>query len=115
MVTQGAVYDVAVDIRVGSPTFGKWTSAELTDANHRQFYIPPGFAHGFCVLSESVDFFYKCTEYYHPEDEGGVTWNDPDIGIDWPIANPDMTERDRNYLPLNDIDPASLPLYEGPS
>jgi len=83
-VVNGAVFDVAVDIRRGSPTFGQWVGLELTGDNNRQIYVPPGFAHGFCVLSDSADFLYKCTEYYAPDDEYGLLWNDPDIGIDWP-------------------------------
>ena len=114
-VTHGAVFDVAVDIRVGSPTFGRWAGAEINDDNHRQLYVPPGFAHGFCVLSDSVDFMYKCTDYYHPEDEGGVLWSDPDIGIDWPLSDPTLSDRDATYAPLNDIDPVRLPKYEAPS
>ena len=83
-VMEGRVFDVAVDIRQGSPTFGKWFGVELTEDNHKQFYISPGFAHGFLVLSERAKFAYKCTDFYHPEDEGGLAWNDPDIGIVWP-------------------------------
>lgn len=113
LVTQGAVFDVAVDIRVGSPTFGQWAGTELSDKNHRQLYIPPGFAHGFCVLSENVDFLYKCTDFYHPEDEGGVIWNDPQIAIAWPIADPTVSERDAKHRPLKDIAPEKLPKFEG--
>ncbi len=83
-VTRGAVWDVAVDLRKSSPTFGRWHAEELSDENHRQMYLPPGFAHGFCVLSESADFTYKCTGYYRPEDERTLLWNDPEIGIAWP-------------------------------
>ncbi len=83
-VIQGCVFDVAVDLRVGSETFGKWYGVELTAENKKQFYIPQGFAHGFLVLSEEAEFCYKCTDFYHPEDEGGLAWNDPDIGIEWP-------------------------------
>lgn len=83
-VMEGRVFDVAVDIRQGSPTFGKWFGVELTEDNHKQFYISPGFAHGFLVLSERAKFAYKCTDFYHPEDEGGLAWNDPDFGIVWP-------------------------------
>lgn len=93
-VSRGAVYDVAVDIDPSSPTFGKHVGVELTDDNHRQMWIPPGYAHGFCVLSEVADFEYKCTELYYPEDEGGVIWNDPDIGISWPYRNPVISEKD---------------------
>ncbi len=110
-VMRGEVFDVAVDIRRGSPTFGRWFGAVLSDENHRQLYIPPGFAHGFCVLSEEVDFFYKCTEYYHPEDEDGVFWRDPAIGIDWPIAEPLLSERDASLPLLADMVPERLPVY----
>ena len=81
---RGSVYDVAVDLRSDSKTFGKWYGIELTEENHKQFYIPQGFAHGFLVLSDIAEFCYKCTEFYHPGDEGGMAWNDPEIGITWP-------------------------------
>lgn len=83
-VSRGAVFDVAVDVRRDSPHFGKWFGAVLDDVEHRMMYVPPGFAHGFCVLSEVADFNYKCSDYYHPQSEAGVIWNDPDIGIVWP-------------------------------
>ena len=83
-VIQGSVFDVAVDLRAGSATFGKWYGVELTAENKKQFYIPEGFAHGFLVLSETAEFCYKCTDFYHPGDEGGLAWNDPAIGIQWP-------------------------------
>lgn len=83
-VVSGRVFDVAVDIRPGSKTYGKWHGVELSAENKKQFYIPPGFAHGFLVLSEWAEFSYKCTDFYHPEDEGGLLWNDPTIGIRWP-------------------------------
>ena len=83
-VIKGAVFDVAVDLRKGSATFGKWYGVELTAENHKQFYIPEGFAHGFLVLSDAAEFCYKCTDFYHPGDEGGLAWNDPKIGIRWP-------------------------------
>ena len=89
-VVSGAVLDVAVDLRKGSPTFGRHFSVELTGENHRQFFIPKGFAHGFCVLSEEVVFQYKCDEFYHPEAEGGIAWNDPDLAIDWRIPASDL-------------------------
>lgn len=84
-VLRGAVYDVAVDLRSSSPTFGKWFGVELTADNKKQFYIPEGFAHGFLVLSDEAEFAYKCTDFYHPGDEGGVAWNDPELGINWPL------------------------------
>ncbi len=83
---RGAVYDVAVDLRANAPTFGKWFGVELTAENKKQFYIPEGFAHGFLVLSDEAEFAYKCTDFYHPGDEGGVAWDDPELGIAWPLA-----------------------------
>ena len=83
-VIRGSVFDVAVDLREGSPTRGKWFDVELTADNHKQFYIPEGFAHGFLVLSDVAEFCYKCTDFYHPGDEGGLAWNDPKIGVEWP-------------------------------
>lgn len=84
-VLSGEVFDVAVDIRKGSETYGKWFGVVLSDENKKQFYVPEGFAHGYLVLSETAVFAYKCTEFYHPEDEGGIQWDDPDIGIEWPL------------------------------
>lgn len=100
-VSRGAVFDVAVDINPHSETFGKHVAVELNDENHRQFYIPPGYAHGFCVLSDDADFLYKCTEYYRPGDEIGVLWNDPAIGIAWPVANPMLSAKDEGLPTLN--------------
>lgn len=93
-VSRGAVFDVAVDINPHSATFGKHVAVELNDTNHRQFYIPPGYAHGFVVISDVADFLYKCTEYYQPTDEIGVLWNDPAIGIEWPISDPQLSAKD---------------------
>ena len=93
-VSLGSVFDVAVDIRTGSPTFGKWYGVELSQENQWQLWIAPGMAHGFAVTSNVAQFHYKCTELYHPEDEGSIRWNDPDIGIDWPIRNPILSEKD---------------------
>ena len=84
-VVKGTVFDVAVDLRAGSETYGKWHGVELSEENKKQFYIPEGFAHGFLVLSDVAEFCYKCTDFYQPGDEGGMIWNDPEIGIDWPI------------------------------
>jgi dTDP-4-dehydrorhamnose 3,5-epimerase len=100
---RGAVFDVAVDIRQGSATFGAWFGAELSEENHRQMWVPPGFAHGFCVLSESADFFYKCTDLYHPEHDRGVAWDDPDIGVKWPMESPILSEKDRRLPRLRDL------------
>lgn len=97
---RGVVWDVAVDIRPGSPTFGQWHAVELTEDNHAMFLIPAGFAHGFCVLSESADFVYKVSSIYNPETECGIAWDDPAIGIKWPIASPLLSDRDRNNQSL---------------
>lgn len=97
---RGRIYDVAVDIRVGSPHFAKWFGVELNDETLCSLWIPPGFAHGFCVLSESADVIYKCSSLYVADDDHGVAWNDPQIGIDWPAANPIISAKDRTYLPL---------------
>jgi dTDP-4-dehydrorhamnose 3,5-epimerase len=93
-VTRGSVFDVAVDVRKGSSHFGKWFGMELSDENHTQLWIPPGFAHGFCVTSEIADFAYKCTEFYAPEHERSIRWNDPDLAIDWPIREPNLSPKD---------------------
>lgn len=111
-VITGAVFDVAVDIRKGSPTFGQWVGAELSEDNHRQLYVPPGFAHGFCVLSESVDFFYKCTDFYAPQYEHGIQWNDPAICIQWPDSEFIISEKDSHNSLLQDMDD-KLPIYKG--
>ena len=102
-VVRGAIFDVVVDIRTGSGSFGRWYGVELSAENHRQIWIPPGFAHGFCVLSDEADFCYKCTDSYHPEDEGGIIWNDPDIGIAWPVIDPLLSEKDRRYPRLAEL------------
>jgi dTDP-4-dehydrorhamnose 3,5-epimerase len=110
-VLQGEVFDVAVDVRIGSPTFGKWVGYGLSADNGQQFYIPPGFAHGFCVTSESALFAYKCTNFYNPRTEGAVCWDDPAIGIDWPVTNPLVSAKDAEAPLLADIDPAKLPAF----
>jgi len=102
-VTQGEVFDVAVDIRQGSPTFGQWHGEHLSADNFLQLYIPPGFAHGFCVLSESAEFLYKCTDTYHPEHEQVIAWDDPDINIDWPVQDPELSARDSQGMRLSDL------------
>ncbi len=104
-VIRGAVFDVAVDLRASSATCGKWFGVELTAENKKQFYIPEGFAHGFLVLSDEAEFVYKCTDFYHPGDEGGLLWNDPDIGIRWPIPEGMeliLSEKDRQWGGLKD-------------
>lgn len=93
-VTRGSVFDVAVDVNPESETYGQHVGVDLSDKNHRLFWVPPGYAHGFVVTSETADFQYKCTDYYQPADEGGVAWNDPDIGIDWPVDEPTLSEKD---------------------
>ncbi len=102
-VVTGEIFDVAVDIRPQSPTFGKWSGTLLSEENKRQLFIPGGFAHGFCVLSESAHVAYKCSDYYKPEDEGGILWSDPAIAIDWPVKNPTLSDKDRHYPCLADL------------
>lgn len=110
---RGEVFDVAVDIRRGSPTFGRWIGVTLSGDRPQYLWIPPGFAHGFCVLSEVADFVYKCTDIYQADDDRGVLWSDPSIGIEWPLAQPSLSGKDVTYLPL---DPArtDLPRYVTP-
>lgn len=112
-VVRGAVFDVAVDIRQGSATFGQWVGTELSEDNHRQLWIPPGFAHGFMVLSDSADFLYKTTDYYAPAHERCIAWNDPDIGIDWPAGlTPQLSAKDQGGKRLVD---AEVPRAERPN
>lgn len=99
-VVRGEVFDVAVDIRTGSPTFGQWVGEILSDSNHRQLFVPPGFAHGFCVLSESADFVYLCTDVYRPGDEYGIAWNDPALNIAWPGENFSLSGKDQGWPTL---------------
>jgi dTDP-4-dehydrorhamnose 3,5-epimerase len=101
---KGNIFDVAVDIRKGSPAFKRWISAELSEENNRMLYIPPGFAHGFIVISDSADVMYKCTREYSPGDDRGIIWNDPDINIRWPIPDPVLSEKDRMLPLLRDAD-----------
>lgn len=100
-VLSGSVLDVVVDVRRGSPSFGQWVAQELNAETRAQLWVPPGFAHGFCVLSDSADFYYKVTAPYHPETERAIAWNDPALGIDWPVAAPILSDRDRQALPLD--------------
>ncbi len=104
-VTAGEIFDVAVDVRRDSPWFGRWTGVRLSESNHLQIYIPPGFAHGFCVLSEEATVTYKCTDYYAPEHERTLLWNDPDVGIEWPLTEPPrLSEKDRAGKMLGELD-----------
>jgi len=111
-VAAGEIFDVAVDIRRDSPTFGKWISTILSSENRRQIFIPEGFAHGFCVLSESADVTYKCSDFYYPDDDRGILWSDPTIGIKWPIAGPVLSAKDRAYPKLGEIPEGELPVYQ---
>jgi dTDP-4-dehydrorhamnose 3,5-epimerase len=113
-VFQGEIFDIAVDIRRGSPHFGRWVGVVLSSENRRQLYVPPGFAHGFCVVSDSALVTYKCTEVYHPEADHGVRWDDPRIGIDWPVSDPAVSDKDRRAPLLDEIAPDELPEYPGP-
>ncbi len=111
-VLQGSVFDVAVDIRQGSVNFGKWAGVELTSENKRQLYIPEGFAHGFCVISETVLFAYKCTDIYNPQCELSIKWDDPAIGIEWPLTNPILSDKDNQAKLLADVSSEYLSKYE---
>ncbi len=105
-VVKGRVLDVVIDIRRGSPTYGKYETCELTEDNHRQFFVPKGMAHGFVVLSQEAIFQYKCDEFYHPEAEGAIAWNDPEIGICWPVNTEDLllSEKDSNHPRISDFE-----------
>ncbi len=109
----GEIFDVAVDVRPGSSSFGHWAGVVLSDKNKRQLLIPKGFAHGFCVCSPTAHVLYKCSDYYHPGDEGGIRWNDPDIRIDWPIKDPLLSEKDQRLSFLRDLVPEELPAVDG--
>jgi dTDP-4-dehydrorhamnose 3,5-epimerase len=111
-VLGGHVYDVTVDVRKGSKNFGQWVGVHLSDENKRQIYIPEGFAHGFCVLSETALFSYKCSDLYTPKCERGVRWDDPDLGIDWPVKEPILSSKDAVYPRLKDVPAERLPGYE---
>ena len=112
-VIRGEVFDVAVDIRQGSPWFGQWVGVNLSESNYHQLYVPVGFAHGYLVLSEDAIFTYKCTDYYHPETQFSVRWDDPQIGIEWPASlNPILAEKDRDAPLLSEIPVERLPAYQ---
>ena len=113
-VVRGEIFDVAVDIRKGSPTFGRWEGFLLSDKNKKQVFIPAGYAHGFYVLSETADVYYKCTDVYHPEDEYGILWSDPSLAIPWPLLNdlpPSLSEKDKKYPVLRDTPESRLPVF----
>jgi len=110
-VVEGEALDVAVDIRLGSPHFGKWTSVLLSSEHQNQIYVPGGFAHGFLALSETVQFLYKCSDFYNPEDEHGIAWNDPDLDIKWGVAEPIISMRDAQYPVLAQVPREFLPEY----
>ena len=111
-MTRGGVFDVAVDVRKGSPAFGQWYGTTLDEESMRMMYIPQGFAHGFVVLSETADFIYKCTDYYHPESEQGILWNDSEIGIKWPIVDTKLSQKDTENPILSLQSAESLPEYK---
>lgn len=110
-VLYGQVIDFIVDIRVGSPTYSQWIGEVISESNHRQMYIPPGFAHGYCVTSEEALFLYKCTDFYNPATEHGIIWNDPDIGIKSPIDEPVLSAKDTAYPKLKELESENLPQY----
>jgi len=111
-ILQGEVFDVALDIQVGSPTFGQWHGEILSAKNHKQFYIPEGFAHGFCVLSETALFSYLCTNTYDAQADYSILWNDPNIDIKWPLDDPSLSQKDEAAPRLDQIDPVKLPQYQ---
>lgn len=111
-VTRGEVFDVAVDVRVGSPTFGKYFGTILSEENARQMFVPKGFAHGFCTLSDIAEFQYKCTDFYAPDCELGIRWDDPEIAINWPVQTPLLSAKDQSYLCLSRVPTDRLPRYE---
>lgn len=108
----GEIFDVAVDIRRGSPGFGRWTGVRLSGKNGKQMWIPAGFAHGFCVISPTARVWYKCSDIYHGDDEGGINWQDPDIGIAWPVRDPILSDKDRQFPCLAEIPSGRLSVWE---
>ena len=108
-VMRGSIFDACVDLRPSSPTFGQWYGVTLSDSGPRQLYMAPGIAHGFCVLSDFADLHYKVTQNYDAHDEGGLVWNDPDVGIQWPIPDPKVSKRDSNFSRFKDLDTHQLP------
>lgn len=112
-VLVGEIFDMVVDIRRGSASFGKWASAILSEENKHMLYVPKGFAHGFCCISERALVHYKCSDFYSPECEGGILWSDPDLNIDWPVKTPLISEKDSRYRLLRDVPIERLPVYDG--
>jgi dTDP-4-dehydrorhamnose 3,5-epimerase len=112
-VTTGEIFDVAVDIRKGSDTFGQWMGTHLSEKNRRQLFIPEGFAHGFCVISHQADVVYKCSDFFSPDDDFGLLWSDPTVNIDWPVEVPYLSEKDRQHKPLSEIPEQHLPTADG--
>ena len=110
-VIRGSIYDVVVDIRRGSPSFGHWAGTHLSDENKHQLFLPEGFAHGFCVLSETAYVLYKCTDFYTPDDDWGILWSDPAFAIDWPVSEPLLSEKDSQFPCLADVPVERLPLF----
>ncbi len=108
MVLQGTIFDVVVDIRLGSPTFGQWVGETLSDENKRQIYVPEGFAHGFCVLSEEAEVLYKCSRFYDPTDDRGILWSDPNLAIHWPINDPILSNKDKDHPTLEEAEGREL-------
>jgi dTDP-4-dehydrorhamnose 3,5-epimerase len=111
-VLKGEIFDAVVDIRQGSPSFGRWVGVQLSEKDMHQLFIPEGFAHGFCVLSEMALVYYKCSDFYWPQCEGGVVWSDPDLNINWPVRNPLISDKDSRYPFLRDVPVEHLPAYE---
>lgn len=109
-VIRGEIFDVAVDVRQGSPNFGKWVGYLLNDTNHHQLYVPKGFAHGFCVLSEEADIIYQCSDYWHQPSEVGIRWDDPDLAIDWPMRDVVLSPKDAKNVRLAELPPDKLPV-----
>jgi dTDP-4-dehydrorhamnose 3,5-epimerase len=114
-VLSGEVFDVAVDIRTGSPNFGRWFGTTLSAENKRQLWVPEGFAHGFVVTSDEALFTYKCTDYYHRESDRSLLWNDPQVGVEWPVAEPTLSDKDRNAPRLGEMPLNALPPYDDPT
>jgi dTDP-4-dehydrorhamnose 3,5-epimerase len=111
-VSHGSIFDVVVDVRFGSPTFGEWFGIELSGEEPKQLFMAPGLAHGFCVLEGTANVHYKVTEFYRPDDEGGLKWSDPDVGVVWPVTDPHLSPRDAEYPLLKEIPKSRLPVFK---